>query len=324
MKARKGDLDVQGRPLEESYILSRVGIKGVKRPITIMRPGKAVALSPTIDVSVDLPAEQKGSHMSRHMEVLKEAIDQALKEENDSLERFVERVAFALLRSHDYARYADVRLSTDYFLERTSPDERKVMENYRLFAEARLIRGSSKAYRSIGVEVSGMSACPCAMENVRELIREEMLEKGADVSLLSMLDEYPAPTHNQKNVVQLEIGASSVLNVDADDLIGLVESQFSAPTFEILKRRGEAKLVLDAHRNPKFVEDIVRDMIHAFLDRYRELPDDAMLHVSSVSLESIHKHDAFAERTATLGELREGTGHQGKAGSKTIIRTDKP
>jgi len=263
-------------------------------------------------------------HPADYLEVLKEAIDQALKEENDSLERFVERVAFALLRSHDYARYADVRLSTDYFLERTSPDERKVMENYRLFAEARLIRGSSKAYRSIGVEVSGMSACPCAMENVRELIREDLLRRGADVSQLSLFDSVPAPTHNQKNIVHLEIGAENELNIDADDLITLVESQFSAPTYEMLKRRGEAKLVLDAHRNPKFVEDIVRDMIHAFLDRYRDLPDEATLHVSSVSLESIHKHDAFAERTATLGELREGTGHRVRAGSKTIIRTDKP
>ncbi len=324
MKVRKSDLDVQGRPLEESYILSRVGIRGVKRPITIMRPGKAVALSPTIDVSVDLPAEQKGSHMSRHMEVLKEAIDSALKEENDSLERFVERTAFSLLRSHDYAMYADVRLSTDYFLERTSPDERKVMENYKLFAEAKLIRGSKKAYRSIGVEVSGMSACPCAMENVRELIREELAEKGASVSELALLDLVPAPTHNQKNVVQLEIGSENDLNVDADDLISLVESQFSAPTYEMLKRSGEAKLVLEAHRNPKFVEDIVRDMIHAFLEKYRGLPDEAMLHVSSVSLESIHKHEAFAERTATLGELREGTRYKRKAGSKTIIRTEKP
>jgi GTP cyclohydrolase-4 len=255
------------------------------------------------------------------MEVLKEAIDSALKEENDSLERFVERTAFALLKSHEYARYADVRLSTDYFLERTSPDGRKVMENYRLFAEARLVRGSKEAYRSIGVEVSGMSACPCAMENVRELIREDLKVQGADASQMAVLERYPAPTHNQKNIVQLEVGSSEELNVDADDLIALVESQFSAPTYEMLKRKGEAKLVLQAHRNPKFVEDMVRDIIHAFLARYRDLSDGSTLHVSSVSLESIHKHDAFAERTATLGELREGTRFQRRDPSKTIIHS---
>jgi GTP cyclohydrolase-4 len=302
--------DVQSNEMVSSFILSRVGIRGVKRPVTISRPGKSVILVPTFDISVDLPAEQKGSHMSRHVEVIHRAVDEAVDQENDSLEKLVERVALELLKSHEYARYADVKLSADYFLKKRSPDDRKVTENYRIFAEARVERGNGKPYRTIGVEVAGMSACPCAMENVRVLMKEELISGGWDREAVSILEEIPVPTHNQKNRAFLEIGLKGNMDMEADDLIGLVERNLSSPTYEILKRKGEASVVLEAHRNPKFVEDVVRDIIDEFLDRYRGLPDDATLHVRSVSEESIHKHDAFAERISTLGELRESTRFQ--------------
>ena len=93
-------------------------------------------------------------------------------------------------------------------------------------------------------------------------------------------------------------------SVDADDLITIVEQSFSSPTYSILKRRDEAELVLNAHRQPKFVEDVVRDILKQVLDRYPHLPDEVMVIARSVSEESIHKHNALAERITTLGELR--------------------
>jgi len=83
-----------------------------------------------------------------------------------------------------------------------------------------------------------------------------------------------------------------------------VEQAFSSPTYSILKRRDEAQLVFDAHKNPKFVEDVVRDILSTILKKYKNLPDDVMVVVRSESEESIHKHNAFAERVTTLGELR--------------------
>ena len=71
-----------------------------------------------------------------------------------------------------------------------------------------------------------------------------------------------------------------------------------------MKRDDEAAVVINAHRNPKFVEDMVRDVLKKIVDEYTELPDDVEVVVKSESEESIHKHNAFAERTATLGELR--------------------
>ena len=84
----------------------------------------------------------------------------------------------------------------------------------------------------------------------------------------------------------------------------LVEGAFSSPTYELLKRDDEAAVVINAHRNPKFVEDVVRDVLKLLVDNCTDLPDNVGVTVRSESEESIHKHNAFAERKATLGDLR--------------------
>ncbi len=302
--------DIQGGSLEQSYRITRVGVKGIKRPVVIHRPGKDVVLVLTIDMMVNLPAEQRGSHMSRHVEVINRSIDSAIHEEHGSLEDLVDRTATELLRSHDYATYAEVQVKADYFRERLSPDDRKVIENYVLFAGAKAMRGSDRPSVMLGVEVTGMSACPCAMETVRTILADELKSSGATEEQVSVLSMVPVPTHNQKNRTTLSLEWAGSLDIEADELIDLVERNLSSPTYEILKRKGEALVVLDAHRKPKFVEDIVRDIIDDVLSTHPELPDEVAIRVCSVSEESIHKHDAFAERTSTLGELRIGSRHR--------------
>jgi GTP cyclohydrolase-4 len=98
---------------------------------------------------------------------------------------------------------------------------------------------------------------------------------------------------------------SDTTSVDANDLIVIAEHAFSSPTYGILKRREEGQLVYNAHKNPKFVEDVVRDILSAIVETYQQLPDDTLVVVRSESEESIHKHNAFAERVTLLGELRE-------------------
>ena len=93
-------------------------------------------------------------------------------------------------------------------------------------------------------------------------------------------------------------------SVEADDLIDVAEAGLSAPTYEILKRGDEARLVIRAHERPLFVEDVVREVLDALVRKYPQLPDDALLMVRSEAEESIHKHNAFAERVTTLKELR--------------------
>ena len=94
------------------------------------------------------------------------------------------------------------------------------------------------------------------------------------------------------------------ISIEADELIDIAQDSFSSPTFELLKRPDEGQVVINAHRNTKFVEDVVRGVLERIVERFKDLPDEVFVDVMSNSEESIHKHDAFAERVATLGELR--------------------
>jgi GTP cyclohydrolase-4 len=112
-------------------------------------------------------------------------------------------------------------------------------------------------------------------------------------------------SHNQRNVCTTLFTSDDDIDIEADEIIDLIEGAFSSPTFELLKRDDEGQIVINAHANPKFVEDVVRSVLEAVVEKYVSLPDNVEITVKSESEESIHKHDAFAERTATLGELRE-------------------
>ena len=136
-----------------------------------------------------------------------------------------------------------------------------------------------------------MTACPCAQQTVTE-----MLEYEGDMPVMS---------HNQRNVCTIMVTMPEDVSIEADDLIDIAQDSFSSPTFELLKRPDEGQVVINAHRNTKFVEDVVRGVLERIVKRYTDLPDDVMVDVISNSEESIHKHDAFAERVATLGELRQ-------------------
>jgi len=260
--------------------------------VYIKRPNKKEAnpLTVTLDLFVDLPASQKGSHMSRNLELISEILDFNLQKPVPDLETFCATTAQRLLEKHDYATFTEVKAEADYFLEVSYPSGKIGSEPYTLVAEARANR-SGTLKKLIGVKVVGMTACPCAMEVVKKL---------------DARTQYPAPTHNQRNIGTLLIEVPKKSHsVDADDLIRIVEQSFSSPTYSILKRKEEAELVLKAHTQPKFVEDVVRDMLAAVLKQYSFLPDDVCVIAKSESEESIHKHNAFAERITTLGELRQ-------------------
>jgi GTP cyclohydrolase-4 len=284
--------DVQSRLSPSNFKITRVGVTGVKKLVCVKRPNKETVLPLVVsmDLFVDLPASQKGSHMSRNIELVSEIIDFSLKEPVSDLEGFCAKTAKLLLEKHEYATFSEVRAEADYFLDVTYPTGEKGSEPYKLVAEARA-KSDGEIKKLIGVKVIGMTACPCAMEVVKKLN--------------SRNESSPTPTHNQRNVGTLMIEVPrDVQLVDADDLIEIVEKSFSSPTYSILKRKNEAELVIDAHKKPKFVEDVVRDMLGMVLRKYKDLPDDVLVIARSESEESIHKHNAFAERVTTLGELR--------------------
>jgi len=285
--------DVQSRRIENGFRLTKVGVTGVLKPVQIARTNKVAILTTTFDVFVDLPWDQRGAHLSRNLEAIGEIVDEAVRNPEHSLEDLAERISLKLLEKHAYATDGEVWATADYFLEKTTPMGRKSLEPYKLVARAIAHRGKRiEVRKSVGVEVLGMTACPCAMETIRE-------ENPAYASVKG-----PIITHNQRNRTSLVLEEPPGSDIEADDLIAIVEASMSSPTYEVLKRPDEARIVEDAHARPRFVEDVVREVLSRVLQKYRDLPDDARVKVKSDSEESIHKHNAVAERTATLGELR--------------------
>jgi GTP cyclohydrolase-4 len=287
----------QAKRLEDSFELTRVGVTGVVKPVLVHRDGRDNHLTARMDIFVDLPSTQRGSHMSRNIEVVTEMIDESIRTKVSSLEDLAAKICKELLDRHEYASFAEVRMSADYFLERRPDGGKASLEQFKLMAKATAMRGNG-LMKEIGVEVSGMTACPCAQETVRQLMLSETPE-------LERLDgRLAVASHNQRNRTTLMVEVPEEVRVEADDLIDIVESSLSSPTFGILKRSDEAAVVLAAHRNPKFVEDVVRDILWKLLEKYPDLDDSVHVEVRSESEESIHKHNAFAERVTTLGELR--------------------
>ncbi len=293
--------DVQAAAAPHPYRLTRVGVRGVKKPVTVHRPGQEPnGVVATFDLFVDLPADQKGTHMSRNLEALADVLDdEVVGRKARSLENLCRRLVQRLLDKHDYAQDADARAEADYFLTRTNPGGKPTVEHYRLRAEAFGIRagganGEASIKRRVGVEVVGMSACPCAMETARHKFEREGRAANPDI---------PFITHNQRNRVRLEIDVPEGQDIEAKDLVDLCEEALSAPTYELLKRGDEGDLVIQAHQDPKFVEDVVRSALYMVATRYASLGDGAEVFCSSEAEESIHKHNAYAERRTTIGQL---------------------
>jgi GTP cyclohydrolase-4 len=286
--------DVQYKKGDTWSKLTKVGVTGVRKPVVVKRKGVNSALNGalncSIDIFVDLPAEQKGSHLSRNVEVLSSVVDDSLKVPVTGLENMASDMCKKLLIHHEYAQTANVNIRAEYFSESKTPMGRGTLEIYRLLASGAAVRGKG-IRKTIGVEVIGMTACPCAQQTVSEM--------------LSCAEGIPVMSHNQRNVCTALFEMDDNIEIEADEIIDLVQKAFSSPTYELLKRDDEGQVVINAHNNPRFVEDVVRNVLELIVERYKELPDDVVITVKSESEESIHKHNAFAERVTTLGELRE-------------------
>lgn len=285
--------DLQYGKGEASYKLTRVGVRGVRKPVIIQREGISSTLNNSlhcsIDIFVDLPASQKGSHMSRNVEVLNEVVEESVRKPITAIEDMAADMCRKLLVHHEYAQTADVNIRAEYFRSSKTPLGKDTYEMYMLLSGGHIERDGPLT-KKIGVQVIGMTACPCAQQTVTE-----MLEFEGDM---------PVMAHNQRNVCTIMVTLPEDQSIEADELIDLVQDSFSSPTYELLKRPDEGQVVINAHRNTKFVEDVVRGVLDRFVKKYTNLSDDVYVDVISESEESIHKHNAFAERESTLGELR--------------------
>jgi GTP cyclohydrolase IV len=148
-----------------------------------------------------------------------------------------------------------------------------------------------------------MTACPCAQGMVADYSRERLLAEGfSEQQIATILSTIPLATHNQRSLGTLLVGSER--DVELPMLVEIVEQSMSSETYDLLKRPDELFIVNKAHFAPRFVEDVVREMLRSAHDALADYPADSFIWARQTNYESIHKHDAVAESGATLAELR--------------------
>ena len=293
--------DLQASTPEVQLGLSRAGVQGVERAIRLRWGGAEKLISAQIDCTVDLDPQQKGVHMSRFPELFEEAIDEVVIEEAFLVEELADHIARHIVARQAAGR-AEVRISARYPLARRTPvTGLATQEMIALIGIA--AASESNVRRIVGVEATGINACPCAQGLVRGRASERLLEAGFDdVDVERILELVPIATHNQRGRGTLYVGSEHPVN--AEHLAAIVEGSMSSPIYELLKRPDELFVVEHAHLQPRFVEDSVRISLQSTLERYEELEDADFVLARQLNFETIHSHEVVAERYGTVGELR--------------------
>ncbi len=253
--------DVQSQPDFRNIPIDKVGIKNLRYPITVRdrREGFQHTIA-AINMYVDLPHDNKGTHMSRFVEMLH------LLRPEVSLEKF--EAILDNMKQHLNAASAHLEMTFPYFIEKKAP----ISTSPGLMDYTCSIIGTSDPSGKVDliseVVVPISSVCPCSME----------------------ISEFGA--HNQRGEVRLSTRFKKFIWME--DMIDLVEQAASCDVFSVLKRVDEKCVTERAFANPKFVEDIVRDVAKTL----NEDDNITWFSVSAENFESIHNHSAYASITS--------------------------
>ncbi|MCB9836976.1 MAG: GTP cyclohydrolase I FolE2 [Phycisphaera sp.] len=260
-------VDVQGLQDQRQVAIDKVGVKNVTYPMLLKtRDGKTQQTVAKINMYVALPHHQKGTHMSRFLEVLNEHHQEPL-----TPDRIPE--VTAAIRDRLNAETAHFEASFTYFISKPAPvTGMKGLMDYEVTFECESgVPGAISSF-IIGVAAPATSLCPCSKE----------------------ISEYGA--HNQRCRIAARVKFEGTLWIE--DLVEILESAASSPVYAVLKRPDEKYVTEAAYDNPKFVEDIIRDLALA-LDA-----DDRITwyEIDSENFESIHSHNAYAQITRDKSE----------------------
>lgn len=248
--------DVQGLPDTRRLAIDQVGIKGLHYPISVSdrtrSPQHTVAI---INMYVNLPHDQKGTHMSRFLEIL---------ERHD---RDISAVSFGAMLEN-VARYLNaaasrIEMAFPYFINKSAPVSRaQSLMDYAAMIFGQYVNGETDVWLKVSVPVT--SLCPCS---------KQIADYGA---------------HNQRS--RITITAKIGARIWFEELIDIAENEASCALFGILKRADEKYVTEHAYDNPKFVEDVVRDVAAALNKESRV----RSYIIESENFESIHNHSAYA------------------------------
>lgn len=258
--------DVQTQVDRRGIPLPRVGVTGLTYPLAIAtRAGGRQLATVRIDLLVGVHAEQRGAHLSSLVQTVEACRDRVFDVDAVAdLARQARRGQDELGRA---AETAEARLRFTYCVPKTAPASGASA----LVAYACSMQASLGAHGTKGVLVSVpvTSVCPCSLE----------------VSRLG--------AHNQRAEVSLQVWQSldDPRRLWLEDLIDLVEHSGSAPVHSLLTRADEQAIIEQMVQRPRFVEDIVREVIV----RLRQVLSGVRYEVRCTSYESIHAHNAYAE-----------------------------
>src|SRR5918998_6757051 len=298
--------DVQNQVPTLHISLSRVGVTNVEKVIRVHAGGAEALYSAKLACFVDLGPRQKGAHMSRFEEVVNDAIGEVILGESAFRAETLAQHVAEKVRDRQGARRAEVHIDARYPEYKPAPVSGiATQEIYTLHGIA--VAGETGTKRLVGVTAQGMTACPCAQTLVQASSRERLLSDGfSDDEIERVFAAVPVATHNQRGLGTLHLGCpeSCTTDIAAERLLAVVEDAMSSEIYELMKRSDEGAVVEKAHRRPRFVEDCVREMIGATLERLPALTDKHFLFSRQENLETIHQHNVVAERFGLVGELR--------------------
>ena len=304
--------DVQASSPEVTVGLNRVGVTGVEKLVKLHRPeDRPIVLMAEFEVFVDLPGWRKGADMSRNMEVVDEMLEEAVSEPALRVEDVCGDVAERLIEKHDYTTQTEVRMEAEYMLrEETPATERPTQATADIIASATASEDGTTR-EEIGCHVVGMTVCPCS-QGMSESRARDVLQ-GLDVereTIDAFLEEVPQPGHSQRGHATLTVETTGQPQVDLNELIEVARDSMSARIYNLAKRPDEDYMTFQSHSDAKFVEDCVRAMAEGVVETYPNLPDDAVVRMEQSNDESIHQHNAHAERVAEFSRLKSEIGDE--------------
>jgi GTP cyclohydrolase I len=248
--------DVQASPDTRHLPIDKVGIKDIRHPVLVKDRSQGVQHTiANFNMYVHLPHNFKGTHMSRFVAILNSHdMEISVESFRDMLAEMAERLE---------SKTGHIEMAFPYFINKSAPVTGvKALMDYQVTFLGEIRDGKYAMTMKVVVPVT--SLCPCSKE----------------------ISQYGA--HNQRSHVTLTVRTNTFVWIE--DLIDLVEKQASCELYGLLKRPDEKHVTERAYENPKFVEDMVRD-VAARLNQDERI--DAYV-VESENFESIHNHSAYA------------------------------
>nr|MDO8115729.1 GTP cyclohydrolase MptA [Candidatus Sigynarchaeota archaeon] len=306
--------DIQSEQNEFSVGIDKVGLVDVKKRIEITRKDGTYALNLAIKAFINLPATQRGAHMSRSVESIDEYITEHVYMPKNNVEEFGVDIAKTLLEKHAYADHVHVELEGPLIVQMRSHDDKGSTQSayyIKVAVQARRTELGNPAVEIYLTAVAeGMIACPCGQEMSKEFSKDLLMGRNDinidEQTIDKILSLIPVATHNQRATGTITVQVPSPGTVDVLDLVNIIEGSMSGRICGILKRPDEAHLIRLVHQDPLFSEDVLRRMAWNMAgERLARVPGHMVVELAIVSMESIHPHSVSASTKTTMQALRD-------------------